>query len=176
MRLPLLGLFTIRSSFFLASNVPKPGMAMLSSSLNRSRTHSVIPSTSAAASLSLRPMRSATAFISSLVSIMLCFSHLLDAKIVNPQRIRKNYNYALFRRNRTQHKRTSSTDALAVGSATAPRLLMVGCVRLSPHSRLRRQCGVMQVVTAPRLILLDINAFALYGRSLEDGAFGSHTD
>ena len=33
-------------------------------------------------------------------------------------------------------------------SATAPRLLMVGCVRLSPHSRLRRQCGVMQVVTA----------------------------
>ena len=39
---------------------------------------------------------------------------------------------------------------------TAPRLLMVGCVRLSPHSRLRRQCGVMQVVTAPRLMSLEI--------------------
>ena len=34
----------------------------------------------------------------------------------------------------------------------------------------------MQVVTALRLISLAINAFALYGRSLEDGAFGSHTD
>ena len=43
-----------------------------------------------------------------------------------------------------------------VGSATAPRLCKVGCVRLSPHSRLRRQCGVMQVVTAPRLMSLEI--------------------
>ena len=27
-----------------------------------------------------------------------------------------------------------------------------GDVRVSPHSRLRRQCGVIEVVTAPRLI------------------------
>ena len=27
-----------------------------------------------------------------------------------------------------------------------------GDIRVSPHSRLRRQCGVIEVVTAPRLI------------------------
>ena len=34
------------------------------------------------------------------------------------------------------------------GCATAPRLGMVGCVLPSPHSRLRRQCGVIYNVTA----------------------------
>ena len=29
-----------------------------------------------------------------------------------------------------------------------------GDVRVSPHSRLRRQCGVIEVVTAPRLYRL----------------------
>ena len=53
-----------------------------------------------------------------------------------------------------------------VGSATAPRLLMVGCVRLSPHSRLRRQCGVMQVVTALAVNITDNQMFtALGGRA-----------
>ena len=37
---------------------------------------------------------------------------------------------------------------IAAGCATAPRLCEVGSVHPSPHSRLRRQCGVMQVVTA----------------------------
>ncbi len=34
------------------------------------------------------------------------------------------------------------------------RSAVVDCedVRVSPHSRLRRQCGVIEVVTAPRLI------------------------
>ena len=37
-------------------------------------------------------------------------------------------------------------------SATAPRLWMMGSVLLSPHSRLRHQCGVMQVVTARAVV------------------------
>ena len=45
----------------------------------------------------------------------------------------------------------------AAGSATAPRLWMIGSVQPSPHSRLRRQCGVREDVTAPRLISLIIN-------------------
>ena len=36
----------------------------------------------------------------------------------------------------------------AAGSATAPRLWMIGSVQPSPHSRLRRQCGVIHNVTA----------------------------
>ena len=38
--------------------------------------------------------------------------------------------------------------ALVAGSATAQRLWMVGSILLSPHSRLRRQCGVIDDVTA----------------------------
>ena len=38
--------------------------------------------------------------------------------------------------------------ALVAGSATAQRLWMVGSILLSPHSRLRRQCGVIKAVTA----------------------------
>ena len=38
--------------------------------------------------------------------------------------------------------------ALVAGSATAQRLWMVGSILLSPHSRLRRQCGVIDNVTA----------------------------
>ena len=50
-----------------------------------------------------------------------------------------------------------------VGSATAPRLCKVGCVRLSPHSRLRRQCGVMQVVTARAVNITDNQMFTSLG-------------
>ena len=50
-----------------------------------------------------------------------------------------------------------------VGSATAPRLCKVGCVRLSPHSRLRRQCGVMQVVTALAVNITDNQMFTSLG-------------
>ena len=38
--------------------------------------------------------------------------------------------------------------ALVAESATVQRLWMVGSILLSPHSRLRRQCGVIDNVTA----------------------------
>ena len=44
---------------------------------------------------------------------------------------------------------------IAAGAATAPRLCSVWCVRLSPHSRLRRQCGVIDNVTAHAVIITD---------------------
>ena len=45
--------------------------------------------------------------------------------------------------------------ALVAGSATALRLWMVGSILLSPHSRLRRQCGVIKAVTAHAVNIAD---------------------
>ena len=57
-------------------------------------------------------------------------------------------------------------------SATAPRLWIVGGVHSSPHSRLRRQYGVMQVVTALRLISLIINSLHLHNTRAHNRASG----
>ena len=46
-------------------------------------------------------------------------------------------------------------NGVAAGSATAPRLWMIGCVQPSPHSRLRRQCGVIEDVTARAVNITD---------------------
>ena len=47
------------------------------------------------------------------------------------------------------------------GCATAPRLGMVGCVLPSPHSRLRRQCGVIYNVTARAVNIAGFQFFTL---------------
>ena len=41
-----------------------------------------------------------------------------------------------------------------------------GDVRVSPHSRLRRQCGVIEFVTAPRLISPDIGCALTVGTNV----------
>ena len=65
---------------------------------------------------------------------------------------------------------TSSSCVVASGCATAPRLVMCWLRRSSPHSRLRRQCGVMQDVTARAVNIAENQEIGIFCEKSAEGA------